>query len=153
MFEFTTEVPESTLVRACIHSGRTLSEIECDYFVLKVRNLLLQQTLERYWQENDAWLEGLHSLTSMLELDKLLNNIMHNVLIAIPAVDRGFLMLYDAETQKLTPKASVGLGPSIYDFKTSIGEGIGGKVFQSGIGRIFNTEQDWQRCLMFRKTI
>ena len=77
----------------------------------------------------------------MLELNELLHNIMHNVLIAIPAVDRGFLMLYDAETQKLTPKASVGLEPSIYDFKTSIGEGIGGKVYQDGIGRIFNTEQ------------
>ena len=141
LFEFALEVPTSTLVRACIHSDRALSEFECDYFVLKVRNLLLQQTLERYWQENDAWLEGLHSLTSMLELDELLNNIMHNVLIAIPAVDRGFLMLYNAETQKLTTKASVGFGPSIYDFKTSLGEGIGGKVYQDGIGRIFNTEQ------------
>ena len=141
LFEFATEVPESTLVRACIHSDRTLSEFECDYFVLQVRNLLLQQTLERYWQENDAWLEGLHSLTSMLELNELLHNIMHNVLIAIPTVDRGFLMLYDTETQKLIPKASVGLGASIYDFKTDIGEGIGGKVFQDGIGRILNTEQ------------
>lgn len=141
LFEFATEVPESTLVRACIHSDRTLSEFECDYFVLQVRNLLLQQTLERYWQENDTWLEGLHSLTSMLELNELLHNIMHNVLIAIPTVDRGFLMLYDAETQKLIPKASVGLGASIYDFKTDIGEGIGGKVFQEGIGRILNTEQ------------
>ncbi|MBA9028802.1 helix-turn-helix domain-containing protein [Peribacillus huizhouensis] len=141
LFEFATEVPESTLVRACLHSDRTLSEIECDFFVLKVRNLLLQQTLERYWHENDAWLEGLHSLTSMLELEELLNNIMHNVLIAIPTVDLGFLMLYDDETQKLTPKASFGFGPTIYDFKTSIGEGVGGKVFQDGIGRIFNTEQ------------
>ncbi|MCM3653904.1 helix-turn-helix domain-containing protein [Metabacillus litoralis] len=141
LFEFAMEVPKSTLVRACIHSGRALSEFECDYFVLKVRNLLLQQTLEQYWQENDAWLEGLHSLTSMLKLDELLNNIMHNVLIAIPAVDRGFLMLYDTETQKLTPKANVGFGPSIYDFKTSLGEGIGGKVYKDGIGGIFNTEQ------------
>ena len=141
LFEFTTEVPESTIVRAYIHTGRTLTEIECDYFVLKVRNFLLQQSFERYWQENDTWLKGLHSLTSMLELDELLNNIMHNVLISIPAVDRGFLMLYDAETQKLIPKASVGLGPTIYDFKTSIGEGIGGKVFQEGTGRILNTEQ------------
>src|SRR4051812_8083215 len=141
LFEFVTEVPESTLVRACIHSGRMLSECECDYFVLKVHNLLLQQTLGRHWQENDAWLEGLHALTSMLELNELLHNIMHNVLIAIPAVDRGFLMLYDDVTQKLTPKASVGLETSIYDFKTSLGEGIGGKVYQDGIGRIFNTEQ------------
>ncbi|MBT2696512.1 helix-turn-helix domain-containing protein [Bacillus sp. ISL-40] len=141
LFEFATEVPESTLVRACIHSGRTLSEFECNYFVLQVHNLLLQQTFERYWQENDAWLDGLHSLTSMLELDELLHNIMHNVLIAIPSVDRGFLMLYDVETQKLTPKASVGLGSSIYDFKTDLGEGIGGKVYQDGVGRIFNPEQ------------
>ena len=116
--------------------------------MLKVRNFLLQQSLERYWQENDTWLKGLHSLTSMLELDELLNNIMHNVLISIPAVDRGFLMLYDAETQKLIPKASVGLGPTIYDFKTSIGEGIGGKVFQEGTAVSSILNKDWQRCQM-----
>ena len=43
--------------------------------------------------------------------------------------------------KNLLQRQAVGLGPSIYDFKTSIGEGIGGKVFQDGIGRIFNTEQ------------
>lgn len=141
LFQFSTDVPEPTVVRAYIHSSKPLSKCECDYFVLKVRNLLLQQTLDRYWQENDTWLEGLHSLTSMLDLDELLNNIMQNVLISIPTVDRGFLMLYDAETQKLTTRASVGLGPSIYDFKTNIGEGVGGKVFQEGIGSILNAEQ------------
>ncbi|WP_338470994.1 helix-turn-helix domain-containing protein [Niallia sp. XMNu-256] len=141
LFQFATEVPESTTVRACVHSGSTLSQPECDYFVLKVRYFLLQQTLDRYWQENDTWLEGLHSLTSMLDLDELLNNIVQNVLISIPTVDRGFLMLYDTETQKLTTKASFGLGSTIYDFKTDIGEGVGGKVFEDGIGRIFTTEQ------------
>jgi hypothetical protein len=135
------EVPESTSVRACIHSGRTLSKLECDHFVLQVRYLLLQQTVERHWKEHETWLEGLHSLTSMLELDELLHNIMHNTLIAIPAVDRGFLMLYDTETQRLIPKASIGMGPSIYDFKTNLGEGIGGKVYKDGVGRIYNIEQ------------
>jgi hypothetical protein len=144
LFLFETAVPESTSVRACIHSGRRLSKLESDHFVLQVRYLLLQQTLERHWQENDAWLEGLHSLTSMLELNELLHNIMHNALIAIPAVDRGFLMLYDAETQKLVPKASIGMGPSIYDFKTNLGEGVGGKVFQDGVGHIYNTEQAFE---------
>jgi hypothetical protein len=80
----------------------------------------------------------------MLELNELLHNIMHNALIAIPAVDRGFLMLYDAETQKLVPKASIGMGPSIYDFKTNLGEGIGGKVFLDGVGHIYNTEQAFE---------
>ncbi|MGE7607899.1 helix-turn-helix domain-containing protein [Peribacillus frigoritolerans] len=140
-FLFTTKVPETTSVRACIHSGRTLSKLESDHFVLQVRYLLLEQTIERHWQENDAWLEGLHSLTSMLELNELLHNIMQNALIAIPAVDSGFLMLYDAETQKLVPKASIGMGSSIYDFKTNLGEGVGGKVFEGGIGHIYNREQ------------
>ncbi len=141
LLEFATEVPESTIIRACVHSDRSLSQLECDYFVLKIRNSLLQQTLDQYWQENDTWLEGLHSLTSMLDLNELLQNIIHNVLVAIPNVDRGFLMLYDAESQKLVLKASVGLGPSIYDFKTGIGEGIGGKVFQDGVGLILNPKQ------------
>lgn len=141
LFLFETEVPESTSVRACLYSGRTLSKLECEHFVLQVRYLLLQQTLERQWQEDDAWLEGLNSLTSMLELNELLHNIMHNALIAIPAVDRGFLMLYDSETEKLVPQASIGMGPSIYDFKTSLGEGIGGKVYQDGAGQIYNIEQ------------
>ncbi|MGE8081569.1 helix-turn-helix domain-containing protein [Peribacillus loiseleuriae] len=141
LFLFKTEVPESTSVRACIRSGRTLSKLECDHFVLQVRYLLLQQTLKRHWQENDAWLEGLHSLTSILELDELLHNIMHNALIAIPAVDRGFLMLYDPEIQRLVPKASIGMGPSIYDFKTELGEGIGGEVYRDGVGHTYNMEQ------------
>ncbi|MEE3954290.1 helix-turn-helix domain-containing protein [Peribacillus frigoritolerans] len=141
LFLFVTEVPETTSVRACIHSGRTLSKLESDHFVLQVRYFLLEQTMERHWQENDAWLEGLHSLTSMLELNELVHNIMQNALIAIPAVDRGFLMLYDDETQKLVPKASIGMGPSIYDFKTKLGEGLGGKIFQGGVGQIYNREQ------------
>ncbi|MDF2036563.1 helix-turn-helix domain-containing protein [Cytobacillus oceanisediminis] len=141
LFVFETSVPESASIRACIYTDSLLSELECDHFVLQVRYLLLQQTLERHWQEHETWLEGLHSLTSMLKLDELLHNIMHNTLVAIPAVDRGFLMLYDTDTQKLVPKASIGMGPSIYDFKTDLGEGIGGKVFQDGVGRIYNIEQ------------
>lgn len=144
LFEFAADAPEATSVRACIHTGKELSKLEADHFVLQVRYLLLQQTLERHWQENDAWLEGLHSLTSMLELNELLHNIMHNALIAIPEVDRGFLMLFDPETQKLVPKASVGMGPTIYDFKTDLGEGIGGKVYLEGVGRIYNTEQGFE---------
>ncbi|QKE75648.1 GAF domain-containing protein [Arthrobacter citreus] len=141
LFLFETEVPESTLIRASIYSSRTLTELECDHFVLKIRYLLLQQSLERHWHEHETWLEGLHSLTSMLKLEELLHNIMNNTLIAIPAIDRGFLMLYDTNLQKLIPKASIGLSQSIYDFKTNVGEGIGGKVFQDGIGRIFSPEQ------------
>ncbi|WP_423798142.1 helix-turn-helix domain-containing protein [Neobacillus sp. SAB-20_R2A] len=141
LFIFETESPESISVRAKIHLNRQLSQMECDHFVLQARYVLLRQSVNRHWQEHDSWLKGLNTLTSTLDLDELLHNIMHNALIAIPAVDTGFLTLYDPETQKLTPKASIGLNQSINEFKTDIGEGIAGKVFMEGTGCIYNQDQ------------
>jgi sugar diacid utilization regulator len=141
LFVFKTDETGSILVRASIQTCRQLSRLECDYFVLQIRYLLLNQTFERQWQEHDTWLQGLHSLTSSLDLNELLHNIMHSALAAIPAVGRGFLMLYDPITQKLVPKASVGMGDSIYYFKTLVGEGIGGKVYREGAGYIYNYEE------------
>lgn len=137
---FTLETDLMT-VRALINSKVPLSEAESEYFIMHVRYLLTQKSLERHWQEHDAWLQGLNSLTSNLDLNELLYNIMQNALIAIPQVDIGFFMLYDPEEQKLVSKAAVGIGRSIYDFKTDIGEGIAGKVFQDGKGCINNPEQ------------
>ncbi|GKU84593.1 helix-turn-helix domain-containing protein [Niallia sp. NCCP-28] len=141
MYIFETDDPEAIKVRSFVRTDRPLSEDDSNYFVMQIRYRLLSRKLAKQWQEHDAWLEGLRSLTSMLDLNQLLDNIMKNVLSVIPAVDRGFLTLYDPESQKLVPKASIGMGPSIYDFKTSIGEGIAGKVFDSGQGRIYNSAQ------------
>ncbi|WP_413301107.1 helix-turn-helix domain-containing protein [Bacillus sp. 1P10SD] len=141
LFQFETEGPDSIPVRASIKSNRQLSQLECDHFVLQIRYLLLRQNWNRHWLEHDAWLQGLHSLTSLLDLNELLQNIMKNASIAIPAFDRGFLTLYDPEIQKLIPKASIGMGPTIYDYKTNIGEGITGKVFQAGVGQIYNINE------------
>lgn len=138
LFTFETN---SITVRALINSKKPLLEEESEYFVMQVRYMLTQKSLERHWQEHDAWLQGLNSLTSILDLNELLHNIMQNALIAIPTVDIGFFMLYDPEEQKLVPKAAVGIGESIYNFKTDIGEGIAGKVFQDGKGCIYNPEQ------------
>ena len=142
LFTFKTDSPaESITVRALIHSYGQLSEEESEYFVMRVRYILMQKSLERHWQEHDTWIKGLNSLTSMLDLNELLHNIIQNALIAIPTVDRGFFALYDSESQKLIPKAAVGMEKSIYNFKTDIGEGIAGKVFQDETGCIYSPEQ------------
>jgi len=141
MYEFETDAPEAKKARTIIKTDRQLSEMESEYFVLRIRYMLLNKKLEEQWQEHDAWLQGLHSLTSVLDLNQLLDNIMQNVLSVIPAVDRGFLTLYEPEEQKLIPKASIGMEPAIYDFRTNIGEGIAGKVFNSGLGKIYDPEQ------------
>lgn len=141
LFQFETEGPDSILVRAIIQSSRRLSKLECEHFVLQIRFLLLRHNSKRHLQEQNTWLQGLHSLTSLLDLNELLQNIMDNASIAIPAVDRGFLSLYDAETQMLIPMARIGIGKTIYDYKTKTGEGITGKIFQSGIGQIYNIDE------------
>ncbi|WP_312115116.1 helix-turn-helix domain-containing protein [Brevibacillus reuszeri] len=141
LFLFTTENPELIPVRALLYCDEPQDRSICDLFVLHVRYTLLQQAFHSQWQEHEQWLQGLRSLTSSLDVDVLLLHIMKNAMQAIPTVDRGFLMLYDAETNLLIPKASVGMGSQIYDFKAAIGEGITGKVFQAGVGRIFDREQ------------
>jgi hypothetical protein len=141
LFTFETDSPESMTVHALIHSEKQLSAAESENFVMQIRYMLVQQSLEQYWKEHDAWLQGLNSLTSNLDLNELLHNIMQNALIAITTVDRGFFTLYDPELQRLVPKAAIGMGESIYDFKTEIGEGIAGKVFRDKKGNIYNLEQ------------
>jgi hypothetical protein len=141
MYTFETDSPVSLTVRALLHAEKPLSEMESEYFVLQVRYILIQQSLKRHWQEHDAFLQGLNSLTSMLDLDQLLQNIMRNALIAIPVVNSGFFTLYDPKINKLVPTAAVCMSKSIYEFKTDIGEGIAGKVFQDETGHIYNPEE------------
>lgn len=144
MYIFEADSPESIIIRALTHADNQLSEIESEYFLLHVQKILIQQTLNQHWQEHDAWLQGLNSLTSMLNLDELLHNIMRNAMIAIPAANSGFFTLYDPEINKLVPTAAVGMAKSIYEFKTEIGEGIAGKVFKDETGRIYTPEQSME---------
>ena len=54
----------------------------------------------------------------------------------------GFLLLYDKQTRRLLPKAPVGFEQNIYNFKVKVGESVTGKVFEDGIGRIFNSKEE-----------
>ena len=58
----------------------------------------------------------------------------------IPAADTGYLLLYDNEKDRLIPKAPIGFNDNIYKFQVRVGESITGKVFEDGIGRIYNLE-------------
>ncbi|MGN5456205.1 MAG: helix-turn-helix domain-containing protein [Candidatus Kurthia intestinigallinarum] len=96
---------------------------------------------EHITKQQQAWYEGIQMLNQSLDRQTLLTTIIDNVMLAMPAVDRGFFTLYDAQQQRLVPVASAGLKESIYLFKTAIGEGIVGKIFQSRQARAFTNEQ------------
>ncbi|WP_342513741.1 helix-turn-helix domain-containing protein [Sporosarcina sp. FSL K6-1522] len=86
--------------------------------------------------------DSIRSITSTLNLDKVLEKIMRNALRVISATDAGYLLLYDPATQLLLPKAPIGFNENIYKFRVKPGESVTGKVFEDGIGRIFNSKEE-----------
>ena len=86
--------------------------------------------------------DSIRSITSNLDLDEVLKEIMRNALKVIPATDAGYLLLYDETTDRLLVKAPIGFTDNIYNFKVKMGESITGKVFEDGIGRFFNSTEE-----------
>ena len=86
--------------------------------------------------------ESIRSITSSLELDEVLEKIMDSALKVIPAADTGYLLLYDNEKDRLIPKAPIGFNDNIYKFQVRVGESITGKVFEDGIGRIYQSQEE-----------
>ena len=86
--------------------------------------------------------DSIRSITSSLDPDEVLKKIMRNALKVIPASDAGYLLLYDEVSELLLVKAPIGFTDSIYNFKVKKGESITGKVFEDGIGRYFNSNEE-----------
>ncbi len=102
-----------------------------------IREWWLEELVIERSREDELWLRSLRELTSSLDLNELLLRIMHSALKVIPSADCGFFMMFNSESGKLVPRASVGVGESIYAFRVHPGEGITGKIFNSGKGEIF----------------
>lgn len=105
---------------------------------------LYRKEIESLTQQQQAWYQGIQTLNQSLERKALLTTLIDNVMLAMPAVDRGFFTLFDEQQQLLVPVASAGLQPSIYMFKTKIGEGIAGKVFDMRQAHAYSTEEAFE---------
>lgn len=91
-------------------------------------------------RRTEKLIEGIHDISSSLDLNRLLKKIVKNALDVIPFADAGLLHLYDPELDRLTPKGVVGFDEEkIQHFKLRVGESIAGKVYQDGIPRSYNT--------------
>lgn len=117
-----------------------MADSELEQLVMLTRIELLTRRLEKQKLDHERWLEGLRALTSSLDLNELLLHIMQNALKVIPAADCGFFMMYDEVEKRLVPKASIGIKDTIYQFQTRHTQGITGKVFSSGMGKIYNSK-------------
>lgn len=114
-----------------------------DSLWLLLRLLIAEARLVAKHEEVVKLTEGIRSITSTLELEHVIRNLIQNALSVIPAADAGLLHLYDPTTERLVPKAAVGFRESVIQrFRLRVGESIAGKVFQDGQARLYRTQAE-----------
>ncbi|MGJ9384707.1 helix-turn-helix domain-containing protein [Salipaludibacillus sp. CF4.18] len=134
--------PDGNQVCVCIYRPYiVLTNEEIEYLYNFLSLPLLKEIIQEKDIELNNVIDSFRSLTSSLDLNEVLEKIINNALKVIPAADAGFLLLYDHSTERLIPKSPVGFNQNIYHLKMKVGESITGKVFEDGIGRIFNSKK------------
>ena len=104
--------------------------------------ILLEEEIHHKTVEQNVMVESMHSISSSLNLDLVLQKIIRHALRVVPSADAGYLMLFDPDKQRLVPKAPVGFNENIYQFETKVGESITGKVFEDGKSRVYNSTKE-----------
>jgi len=118
-------------------SGKEITYLYHFFYVSQMK-----KTLQIKETELTNLVDSVRSITSSLDLEVVLGNIIQNALNVIPATDAGFLLLYDSVIDRLIPKAAIGFNDNIYNFNVRVGESITGKVFEDGKGRILNSKDE-----------
>lgn len=87
-------------------------------------------------------MESFRAMNSTLELDEVLNKIMHFALNIVDTAEAGYIQMIDEPTEKLIIKAYVGFNHNIRFFKVDIGESITGKVYRDGSVKLITTRDE-----------
>jgi PAS domain S-box-containing protein len=107
------------------------------------RRKAAEQALER----QKSYLTTLHEtalgLVSHLELDEVLTAIVQNAAALINGSD-GFVYIFDADTHEMVIKAATGpYAETLLGFRMKAGDGLAGKVLQSGKPMWVDDYQNW----------
>lgn len=84
-------------------------------------------------------IEGVQNITSTLDLDDLLQNMLDNVAAVIPEADVSSLWLYSPSIDRIICRAYRGWNKTIEKVRFKIGESTCGQTFLDGKPRIFAT--------------
>ncbi|WP_371018487.1 GAF domain-containing protein [Pseudalkalibacillus sp. JSM 102089] len=91
-------------------------------------------------------INSMQVLSSTLDLDEVLHQLINEVLSVIEGANASILFLYDENLNKLYAKTAVGFDMNhMSAVKLSPGEGMSGQTFLSGKGRIFSRREDTQQ--------
>lgn len=73
--------------------------------------------------------EASRTLTSELDVQDLLHEILRSAIRLVPAAEAGVLLLYDAQRGQLAVHHAIGFTPSVYEVVLDPGESMSGRVF------------------------
>lgn len=104
-----------------------------DQIGVAIENARLFEEMKRRLQESDVLFQVGKALTSVLDLEKLLELIINSAVETIGPAERGVIHLLDEASGELHPKALAGkaLG-ALRKTKMRIGEGIAGLAIEEG---------------------
>ncbi|MGE7948807.1 helix-turn-helix domain-containing protein [Lysinibacillus sp. NPDC093688] len=111
------------------------------FLVWQLEKTFYQKTLIRQREQKLAIIQLMGAMNSTLKIKTLLQTIMDFAILAIPVIDRGFLMLFNHEMERLYTVASAGVTERIFDYAPQLGEGMAGYTFQTGVSGIYNYQK------------
>ncbi|MFE3574708.1 helix-turn-helix domain-containing protein [Lysinibacillus sp. NPDC059133] len=122
--------------------NKSLTEEELAYFQDLFEIIFIKKSV--YYKENEIQKlqEGLQAIVTNEKVESLLENILQNAVVAIPAASTGILTLYNEQTKILENIATVGLNKKIRHAKFQIGEAIVGKIFAEGESKLFTNRAE-----------
>ncbi|HEY3310585.1 MAG TPA: PAS domain S-box protein [Anaerolineales bacterium] len=103
----------------------------------------LRQRLQEFTDLTAALRETTLELISERDLDTLLKNIIRRAGLLV-GTDSGFIDLVDADGQRLRPQLGEGALAASLQFESALGEGLAGKVWQSGRPLVISDYDHWQ---------
>jgi PAS domain S-box-containing protein len=127
---------------------------------LSMKNTVLEQeiqkrnSIEQELKQQAEYLTGLHDISirviGRLKLDDLLAAIVSRA-ASLMSTDHGFLFLYESETDSIVARVGLGLFSGRVGHHLNCGQGIAGKVWESGDLLVVNDYASWQYHIEFEQ--
>ncbi len=112
-----------------------------------VRNITPQKEAENTLRQQNAYLKALHEtalgLLGFRDTEKLLKDIVDRAGSLVGTPD-GFIFLWDAEQENLVVRVGTGRFKPMVGFRLNPGEGLAGKVWQTGRPLVIDTYRQWE---------
>ena len=120
------------------------------YFISQIQDITqrkqAEEALSQTVQRLNLLVEASRAISSSLNVSSMLNQLIRHLIDSIPAADMGAIYLYDPQTERLIPKAAVGFDEEAYlKMCLQAGEGISGRVFETGLSALQTNREDIER--------